>query len=92
MTLRFNKITDVVVIAIFLSAILIMTGSLFSFNLLEWNLQHEQLKKITELTSNPQTSLEEQRQLFADVRHVLENQEKILQKQNLTAANTTTKK
>jgi hypothetical protein len=82
---NFNlKFSEAQVTAVFLSAILIMTGAMFSFQLIEYRLQSGQLDKITELASNPQTTLQEQRQLFADVRQVLENQETILERVNNT--------
>jgi hypothetical protein len=100
MTFKFKfKISETGAIIINLSVISIMVGALFTYHLLTWSLQHDELSKITQLASNPQTTLAEQKQLFADVRHILENQEKILQLQiqkqnpevNYTNTNTTTK-
>jgi biopolymer transport protein ExbB/TolQ len=62
-----------------LVTITILTIVLFTFHLIEWTLQNEQLDEIKQLTSNTQTTLEKQRQLITDVKELKEGQQKIME-------------
>jgi hypothetical protein len=69
--------------ALFIQMVLtsMLVAVLFMYHMFEWSSQNEQLEKIKVLASNPQTTLQEQRKLFTDVRTVLSNQERILDNQ-----------
>lgn len=65
-----KKLTLEQLILIELILISAVVVSVLSFNIVAYNVRSEQLDEIKELADNPQTTLEEQRESFQDMKDI----------------------